>query len=253
MTKTALLAAMPLLASLLVLPAVPAQAFTDAEKKEIGEVVKQYLIENPEIMLEVQDALEKKVAEARDLQAKAVLESSQEALFQSPDDLVLGNPKGDVTIVEFFDYNCGYCKQGLSVMNDIIDKDRNVRFVLKEWPILGPDSEAAHRVSDAVRKVAPEKYGDFFLAVLGSRSRTNEDKAIDAAVTLGVDEAALRKAMQDSPAAEVQAQTHELALKLGLNGTPAYIVGDETLPGAYGIEAFDRKIANLRNCGKATC
>lgn len=253
MRKTALLAAAPLLATLSLLPASPASAFTDDEKKQIGEVVKQYLIENPEIMLEVQDALEKKIAEARGQQAKAVLESNREALFHSPDDLVLGNPKGDVTIVEFFDYNCGYCKQGLGVMNDILAKDKNVRFVLKEWPILGPDSEAAHRVSDAVRAVAPEKYGDFFLKVLGARGRSNEAKAVEVAVSLGVDEAKLRQAMKDGDGAAARAENHELALRLGFNGTPAYIVGDETLPGAYGIEAFDQKIANLRNCGKATC
>lgn len=253
MQNPARLALAPLLASALLLPALPAKAFTDAEKKEIGAVVKQYLIENPEIMLEVQDALEKKITEARAEQAKSAVEDNRAAIYQSPDDLVLGNPKGDVTIVEFFDYNCGYCKQALGTMDAILKKDANVRFVLKEWPILGPDSEAAHRVSDAVRKVAPEKYGDFFLKVLGSRSRTNEEKAISAAVSLGIDEAKLRQTMKASPNSETQAVTHELALKLGFNGTPAYIVGDETLPGAYGIEAFDQKLANLRNCGKATC
>jgi len=253
MRKITRVAVAPLLATALLLPALPAQAFTDAEKKEIGAVVKQYLIENPEIMLEVQDALEKKVTDMRAQQAKSVLDESRSALFQSPNDLVLGNPKGDVTIVEFYDYNCGYCKQGLGTMNEILAKDKNVRFVLKEWPILGPDSDAAHRVSDAVRKVSPDKYGAFFLALMGSRSRTNEAKAIDAAVALGVDEAKLRQTMKDSPNTQAQAETHELAMKLGFNGTPAYIIGDETLPGAYGIEAFDQKIANIRSCGKATC
>lgn len=253
MKNLARLAALPLLASALLLPALPAAAFTDAEKKEIGEIVKQYLIENPEVMLEVQDALEKKIAEARDQQARSALDENHAALFQSPNDLVFGNPKGDVTIVEFFDYNCGYCKQALPVMDKILAKDKNVRFVLKEWPILGPDSEATHRVSDAVRKVAPEKYGDFFVKIMGSRSRANEAKALEIAAGLGIDEGKLRQTMQDSPNTKSQAETHELALKLGFNGTPAYVVGDETLPGAYGIEAFDEKIANLRNCGKATC
>lgn len=253
MKKIARRATMTLLASTLLLPALPAKAFTDAEKKELGVIVKQYLLENPEIMLEVQDALEKKITQIRADQAKDTLSGNRDALFASSTDLVLGNPKGDVTIVEFFDYNCGYCKQGLSVMNEILEKDKNVRFVLKEWPILGPDSDAAHRVSDAVRKVAPDKYAAFFLKVLGSRNRANEAKAVDAAVALGVDEAKLRQTMKDSPNSETQAATHELALKLGFNGTPAYIIGDETLPGAYGIEAFDQKIANIRSCGKASC
>ncbi|MCX8998872.1 DsbA family protein [Rhizobiaceae bacterium BDR2-2] len=253
MRKTARLAAAPFLGAALLLAAPPAGAFSDAEKKEIGEIVKQYLIENPEIMLEVQDALEEKIAEARNQQARTALDNNREAIFESPVDLVLGNPKGDVTIVEFFDYNCGYCKQSLGTMTELLGKDKNIRFVLKEWPILGPDSDATHRVSDAVRKVAPEKYGDFFMRVMSAQSRTNEDKAIDAAVSLGIDEATLRRTMKDSPNDATQAATHQLALTLGFNGTPAYIVGDETLPGAYGIDAFDRKIANLRGCGKATC
>lgn len=253
MKPIARLAAMPLLASALLSTTLPAHAFTPAEKKEIGEIVKQYLIENPEIMFEVQDALEKKASQIQAAKAKSTLDDSSDAIYKSPVDLVLGNPQGKITIVEFFDYNCGYCKQGLGTMKEILSKDKDVRFVLKEWPILGPDSEATHRVSDAVRKVAPEKYGDFFLAVMSSRSRTNEAKAIDAAVALGIDEAKLRQTMKDSPNTETQAATHELALQLGFNGTPAYVVGDETLPGAYGIEAFDQKIANLRNCGKATC
>lgn len=248
----ALLTAAPILASAF-LSAQPAAAFTDAEKKEMGEVIKQYLLENPEIMLDVQDALEKKMTEARNQQAKTALTESHDAIYQSPTDLVLGNPKGDVTIVEFFDYNCGYCKQGLSVMQKILKDDKNVRFVLKEWPILGPDSTAAHQVSDAVRQVAPEKYGEYFVKLLSSRSRVNDSKAIDLAVDMGIDEAKLRATMKSSPNTETQLATHQLALKLGFNGTPAYVIGDEVLPGAFGIEAFDERIANLRSCGKATC
>lgn len=88
---------------------------------------------------------------------------------------------------------------------------------------------------------------------MGARGRANEEKAIEAAVSLGIDEAKLRETMKTNPNTETQQATHVLAMQLGFNGTPAYIIGDELLPGAYGLDAFNVKIANLRSCGKATC
>lgn len=253
MKRIAHLVAAPLVATALIGSALPAAAFTDAEKKELGEIIRQYLVENPEVMLEMQTAYEKKMDRQRNEQAKSVLEEQKELIFNSSNDLVLGNPMGKVQIVEFYDYNCGYCKQNLSVMNEIINKNNDVRFVLKEWPVLGPDSDAAHRVSDAVRKIAPEKYAEFFMTVMSARGRSNEAKAIEVATGMGIEEAKLRKTMTDSPNTESQQATHALAMQLGFNGTPAYVVGDELLPGAYGLEAFNTKIANIRSCGKATC
>lgn len=253
MKRIAHVVATSLLATALLGSALPAAAFTDAEKKEMGEIIRQYLIENPEVLLEVQSAYEKKMDDQRNEQAKSVLDGQKDLIFNSPVDLVMGNPQGKIQIVEFFDYNCGYCKQNLSVMQDILDKNNDVRFVLKEWPVLGPDSDAAHRVSDAVHKIAPEKYAPFFLKVMSSRGRANEDKAIEVAVSLDIDEAKLRETMKNNPNTDTQQTTHALAMQLGFNGTPAYIIGDELLPGAYGLDAFNVKIANLRSCGKATC
>ena len=253
MKRIAHAVAAPVLAMALVGSALPAAAFSDSEKKEMGEIIRQYLIENPEVLLEVQDAYQKKMDEERNQQAKSVLDGQKELIFNSPVDIVMGNPQGKIEIVEFFDYNCGYCKQNLSVMQDILDKNNDVRFILKEWPVLGPDSDAAHKVSDAVHKIAPDKSAPFFMKVMGGRGRANEEKAIEAAVSLGIDEAKLRETMKTNPNTETQQATHVLAMQLGFNGTPAYIIGDELLPGAYGLDAFNAKIANLRSCGKATC
>ena len=235
--------------------AVPAPAFAlDAQQKEeIGTFVKEYLIENPEILIEVQQALEKKQSDARAVMAQKAVEENKAAIFTAKGDMTLGNPKGDVTVVEFFDYNCGYCKHAMSDMDDVLSKDKNVRFVLKEFPILGPDSVAAHKVSDAFRKIAPEKYGEFHRALLGGEGRATEDRAIEVAGSLGVSEEALRKTMADSPNAASVKEAYQLATSLGVTGTPSYVIGNEAVFGAIGSASLEEKVANVRACGKTAC
>lgn len=231
----------------------PAHALDDQQKKEIGAYIKEYLIANPEIMLEVQDALERKQSEARNAKASEAVSSNQKALFESKFDISLGNPKGDVTLVEFFDYNCGYCKRAMSDMDNILKSDKNIRVVLKEFPILGPESLAAHKVSNAVKLVAPEKYPEFQRTLLGSTGRANEDSAMDVATSLGIDEAAIRKSMEESPNTPQVQEAYSLANNLGITGTPSYIIGTEAVFGAVGADPLKEKIANMRTCGKATC
>ena len=245
------------LASVLAVSAVgisaPAHALDDQQKKEIGAYIKEYLIANPEIMLEVQDALERKQQEARTAKASEAVSSNQKALFESKFDISIGNPKGDVTLVEFFDYNCGYCKRAMGDMDDILKSDSNIRVVLKEFPILGPESLAAHKVSNAVKLVAPEKYPEFQRTLLGSTGRANEDSAMEVATSLGIDEAAIRKSMEESPNTPQVQEAYSLANNLGITGTPSYIIGTEAVFGAVGAAPLKEKIANMRTCGKATC
>lgn len=230
-----------------------ALALDDQQKKEMGAFIREYLIANPEIMLEVQDSLEKKQQEARIAQAANGISANRDALFSSPSDITLGNPNGDVTIVEFFDYNCGYCKRALSDMDELLKADGKVRFILKEFPILGPDSMAAHRVANAVRLVAPEKYPQFHRKLLGGEVRATEDTAIEVATSLGIPEQALRASMESNPSDPLVRQTYQLANNLGITGTPFYVVGDEAVFGAVGYQELAEKIANIRACGKATC
>jgi protein-disulfide isomerase len=234
------------------LPA-PAAALDDAQKEEIGTFIREYLIANPEILFEVQDALQAKQELAKNEQAKVAISSAHESIFESPNNVVLGNPQGNVTIVEFFDYNCSFCKRAMKDMEEIIASDPNIRFVLKEFPILGDDSVAAHRVSAALQRVAPEHYNAFHLELLGGRGRATEDRAIEIATDLGVDEAQLRKAMEDPAIAESFTETYRIADSLGISGTPSYVVGDEAVFGAVGIGPLSEKIANVRNCARATC
>ncbi|OJU83654.1 DsbA family protein [Shinella sp. PSBB067] len=232
---------------------LPALALDDAQKKEIGAYIKEYLVENPEILIEVQEALQKKQEEQQQAKAQSAITDNEKTIFTSPYDIALGNPKGDVTIVEFFDYNCGYCKRALSDMDEILKDDKNVRFVLKELPILGPDSLAAHKVSAAFRDLAPEKYGEFHRALLGAEGRATEESAIAVASGLGVSEADIRKTMTEKPHDDAVREAYSLANDLGITGTPSYVLGQEMVFGAVGADDLREKIANVRSCGKATC
>ena len=231
----------------------PAYALDAKQKQEIGDFIKEYLVANPEILLEAQKALKQKQTDEQSAQAQAAITDNEKAIFQSPYDVTLGNPKGDVTIVEFYDYNCGYCKRALSDMETILEKDKNVRFVLKELPILGPDSMAAHKVSTAFRAIAPEKYGDFHRALLGGEDRANEETAMAVATGLGVPEADLRKKMAENTQDDAVKEVYTLANDLGITGTPSYVIGKEAVYGAVGAEEIEAKVNNVRACGKTAC
>ncbi len=160
--------------------------------------MRDYLLANPELLLEVQQALEAKqkeeqrVAQLGDHQGR----QGRDLQFRAIDGVV-GNPNGKVTIVEFYDYNCGYCKRAIEDMQALTAADPDLRFVLKEFPILGPDSQKAHVVSMAFRKLMPEKYGEFHNQLLGGQGRAGEASAIKIAVSLGADETKLREEMKD--------------------------------------------------------
>lgn len=211
----------------------------------IRQVVKDYLIKNPEVMLEVQDALndkqEKKIAESQ----ASTLKSKKDEIFNSPNDAVLGNPNGSVTLVEFFDYNCGYCKKSYPDLENLIKSDPKLRVVIKDFPILGPDSVKAHIVARAVMKIMPEKYAEFHKELLTIPGRSNEEKAIKIAEKLGVDEQKLRSTMQDESLQQAFVDNGQLAYALGINGTPSYILGNNVLVGAVGENILKAKIAEL--------
>jgi protein-disulfide isomerase len=233
--------------------ALPAYAFDNAQKKEIGELVHQYLVEHPEVLLEAQDALQAKREQDVAAKAAVAIEQNKKALFSDPSDLVLGNPKGDVTIVEFYDYNCTYCKHAMPDMTSLIKADSNVRFVLKEFPILGDDSIAAHKVAAAFRAIEPAKYGAFHMALLGGQAHADAATALKVAESLGVTKAQISKEIAANAGEESIKQSYQLADALGIRGTPAYVIGDDLIPGAAGLDTLAQKVANMRSCGKADC
>lgn len=216
-------------------------------RAEVEAIIKDYLIKNPEVLLEAQAALSAK-QEASQQQAQGqVISQNHDKLFNSSLDAVFGNPKGDVTVVEFFDYNCGYCKRALPDMDALLKSDPKLRFVMKEFPILGPDSTKAHIVAKAFKALMPEKYLEFHRDLLGRDGRATEDAAMQIAVKLGGNEKAIREKMKSPDIAQAFQQNYDLANALNINGTPSYIIGNEVVPGALGADALAEKISHIRN------
>ncbi|WP_417668921.1 DsbA family protein [Roseibium sp.] len=225
----------------------------DFSKSDIESIVRDYLVQNPEVIreaLEELDRREKAAAEAARLQA---VTDSADILFNSTRQVVLGNPNGDVTMVEFFDYNCGYCKRAYGDMVRLMEEDSNLRVVLKEFPVLGQGSVEAAQVAVAVNEVAPDKYMDFHQALLLQRGQANQASALAAAAGVGIDENALAKAMSSDITGQTIEEVYTLANRLGLTGTPSYVVGDEVVMGAVGYDQLKEKIQAMRNCGETTC
>lgn len=224
-----------------------AAADTKIDRKEVEGIIRDYLLKNPEVLLEVQDALEAKQKEEQRLAALGVIKNSKDEIFNSTFDGVVGNPKGKVTIVEFYDYNCGFCKRAIEDMQALTKSDPDLRFVLKEFPILSPDSQKASVVSMAFHLMHPEKYGEFHTALLGGQGRATESTAIKVALSLGADEATLREKMKDPSIAETLSRTYDLATKLSITGTPSYVVGNEVIFGALGQQVLAEKIEEAKS------
>ncbi|RWL41805.1 MAG: DsbA family protein [Mesorhizobium sp.] len=220
---------------------------TKIDRKEVEGIIRDYLLKNPEVLLEVQDALEAKQKEEQRLAALGVIKNSKDEIFNSTFDGVVGNPEGKVTIVEFYDYNCGFCKRAIEDMQALTKSDPDLRFVLKEFPILSPDSQKASVVSMAFHLMHPEKYGEFHTALLGGQGRATESSAIKVALSLGADEATLREKMKDPRIAETLSRTYDLATKLSITGTPSYVVGNEVIFGALGQQVLAEKIEEAKS------
>lgn len=224
------------------------------DKPEIERIVHAYIVANPEVLIEAQATLEARHLEEQQLSLRETLQSRSDLIYRAAHDGVIGNPAARISVVEFFDYNCTYCRRALGDMEKMVRDDPDLRFVLKEFPILGPDSQKAHVVSMALQALAPEKYPEFHTRLLGSSGRATEDAAIGIATALGIDEAALREAMKDPAIGNSFQQTFELAEALSINGTPAYIIGDEIVSGALGHAALGEKVAAAREaCATASC
>ncbi|MDJ0930770.1 DsbA family protein [Breoghania sp.] len=218
-----------------------------------GDFIRTYLLKNPEIIRDALFELERRKAEAEQKERFATIDQNKSILFDSTRQAVLGNPKGDVTLVEFFDYNCGYCKRVLGDMNRLIDEYPNLRIVLKEFPVLGQGSVEAAQVATAVNMIAPEKYDAFHQALLTTKGRANGAKAIAVTEQIGIDQAALTKALKDPEIGATLDESYGLAKSLELTGTPSYVIGEEIVFGAVGYDELKTKIDDIRACGSTSC
>ncbi len=231
-----------------------AQSFSPPQREEIEGIIKNYLLQHPEVLQDVMAELEKRQSAAEAEKAKVALKAHAEELFSSPRQVVLGNASGDVTMVEFFDYNCGYCKRAMGDMLDLLKNDQKLKVVLKEFPVLGEGSVEAARVAVAVRMQdkSGKKYLEFHQKLLGGRGQADKAHALAVAKDVGLDMARIEKDMASPEVKATLEENFKLAEALGLNGTPSYIVGQDGVVGAVGLKALQEKI-NTARCGKATC
>ncbi|MCA3561030.1 MAG: DsbA family protein [Aestuariivirga sp.] len=221
--------------------------FNDAQKKEIGDIVRQYLLENPEVLLDVSKSLDARQQQQEVQQRGAVLQSSADQIFRSPADYVAGDPEGDVTMVEFFDYNCGWCKKGFSEVMTLLEKDKNLRFVLKEFPIFGGDSDYAAMAAIAAKK--QNKYWELHKALFEHEGKVTKEAVDELAAKQGIDVARMKEDMKDPAVAKELADNHALAQALAINGTPAFIVDDKVLPGYVPADGLAELVDQVRKGG----
>lgn len=244
------------LGALALAPAAQAQnaVFNEQQKQAIGEVVKEYLLKNPEVLTEVISELEKRQAEAQQAAQASAVKETQQTLLNAPHSYVTGNPSGDVTLVEFFDYNCGYCKKALADVQTLMKADPKLRVVLKDFPVLGPDSVEASRVALAVKnQLQGQKLFDYHVKVLETRGRVNGERAMAVAKEMGVDMAKLQKDIDSAAVRTALQENMALGDKLNLTGTPAFVIGEAVIPGAVGMEPLKQLVDNVRSCGKPSC
>jgi protein-disulfide isomerase len=235
-------------------PQARAAEFSKPQRSEIEKIVHEYLVQHPEVLQEAMAELQKRQETAEAEKQKMAVKENAELLFNSPNQVVLGNPKGDVTFVEFFDYNCGYCKRAMSDMLTLMQTDPKLRVVLKEFPVLGPGSVEAARVAIAVRMQdkTGRKYLEFHQKLLGSRGQADGKRALAVAREIGMDMGRIERDMKSGAVEKTLREDFKLAEALELNGTPSYVIGEHVVIGAVGLGALKEKI-NAARCGKASC
>ena len=225
-----------------------------AQKEEFEKIIREYLLKNPEVIQEAIVELRKRQEQAEIKARSEALKTQRETLFNSPRGIVIGNPKGNVTLVEFFDYNCGYCKRAMEDVTALSKANPKLRVVLKDFPILGPDSVEASRVAVAAKnQLQGAKYFEFHNKLMAVKGKVNAAKALDVAKEAGADVAQLKKDIEAPATKAAIADTVALGDRLGLTGTPAFIIGDEIVFGAVGQAALKAKIDSVRRCGKTDC
>ncbi|MFZ1105561.1 MAG: DsbA family protein [Hyphomicrobiaceae bacterium] len=230
-------------------PVAAASDETPPQRKAIEAIVKDYLLKNPEIMLEVQAALEIKMEKVQAQKTAAALKIYAGEIFRPAFSPIVGNPKGDVTIVEFFDYNCGFCKKALADVAKLIEQEKQVKVVLKELPILTKGSEEAAKVGLAAKMQG--KYWEFHQAMLRNSGQANEASALRVAEKIGLDMPKLKKDMALPEVAKEIDDTRLLAEKLQVRGTPFFMIADRVIPGAPTdlLEQMAKHVAEVRQQG----
>jgi len=253
-----LIAALGLAATLAgaVTSAAPARAdeFTPAQRQELGAFIHDYLVNNPEVLRDAIEALDKHDKTTAEAERQKVVTSQAGPLFSSRYQATIGNPNGSATLVEFFDYNCHYCKGALPDVAKLLKDDSNLKVVLKDFPVLGPGSVEAAKVAAAARNQLPgDKFWAFHYKLLGSHGPVGKAEAMAVAKDLGLDMDKLAKDMESADVKTGLDETMQLADSLQINGTPTFVLGQDLVVGAVGYDDLKSKVDSVHKCGRVAC
>ncbi len=225
----------------------PVNASAPVTHGEMVKLVRETLVNNPDILTDAIKSLHDKQQEVTKKETSAALSKHQDELFKDTVSPSVGPKDADVTIVEFFDYHCGYCKHLLPVVTQLMKDDKKVRVIFREFPILSEDSVLAARAAIAVNHVAPGKYFEYHTALMKSSSKFDEKMLTDLAKKIGVDGKKFQAAFEDKDTTEQLDKTRDLAEDMGIRGTPALVLPDKMLPGALPYEDLQKIIDDERH------
>ncbi len=216
------------------------------QKVEVEALIQKFIMENPRVILESVQNMERQNVQEKERRAQAVIAERSKDIFEDPNSVVGGNPKGDVTLVEFFDYQCGYCKSVHPVVRQLLSEDPNIKFVYKEFPILGPASNFAAQAS--IASIGQGKYLAFHNALMEVKGGLSEKIILSIASDVGLDTEILAKSIADQNAkiSSIVRENHELARDLAISGTPAFVIGNQIIRGAVGIDVLKQLVADAR-------
>lgn len=232
---------------LLVLAATtPARAQGGLPVGEVERIVKDYLLREPEVLYQALQELQRRRESAEAERQRAVIAERRDELVGRADDPALGDPAGDVTIVEFMDYRCGYCRSMAPALRALLEQDRRVRLVIKDFPILGPDSVTAARAALAARKQG--RFGELHWALYQAKD-LSEAAILELARRQGLDAERLARDMRAPEVEQAIERNRALAEELGISGTPSFVVGDTLIPGAAPVARLAELIAKSRRPG----
>ena len=222
----------------------PAQTH-ELDPAAVQRIVREYLLEQPEVLEEAIHVLRTKREREKRTRAKAAIRENLDSLLGHPLSAVSGNPGGDVTLVEFFDYQCGYCKRSLEPVMELLESDTALRIVWKELPVLGPISRFAARASMAAQQQG--QFLEFHVAVMGTADKLSEERVMAIAEGIALDVERLRRDMADPALEAYLDETYRLATSIGVTGTPAFVIGDTLVPGAVDGARLKELIAKARD------
>jgi protein-disulfide isomerase len=235
-------------------PVAHADSLSTDQKKELGDFIKDYLVTHPEVLRAAIDSLDKHDKEVADQARLKAVQDQAGAIYRSKFQADVGNPKGNATLVEFFDYNCHFCKGALPDIAKLMKDDPDLHVVLKDFPVLGPGSVEAARVASAARnQLQGERFWDFHNKLLGMHGPIGKKEALGVAKEMGLDMAQLDKDMASKDVDDGLKETMAVADDLQINGTPTFVVGDSVVVGAVGYDELKGKVDAVHKCGHATC